>query len=94
MARDTIRVEVAYGEPERQKIVALTMYAGATLAEAVERSGLVRFFPHLKEAALDYGIFGTVRPASTILADGDRVEIYRPLIADPREMRRLRAKNR
>ena len=43
----TIRVEVAYAEPERQKIITLTMNEGATLKQAVERSGMVRFFPHL-----------------------------------------------
>ena len=90
----TIRVEVAYAEPERQKIITLTMNEGATLKQAVERSGMVRFFPHLDLQAASFGVFSLPRPADYVLRDGDRVEIYRPLIADPKEMRRQRARQR
>ena len=88
----TIRVEVAYAEPMRQKIIPLTMNEGATLQQAVERSGMVRFFPHLDVSKADFGVFSLPRPRDYVLRDGDRVEIYRPLIADPKEMRRQRAR--
>ena len=90
----TIRVEVAYAEPVRQKIITLTMNEGATLKQAVERSGMVRFFPHLDLQAASFGVFSLPRPPDYVLRDGDRVEIYRPLIADPKEMRRQRARQR
>ena len=90
----TIRVEIAYAEPERQKIITLTMNEGATLKQAVERSGMVRFFPHLDLQQATFGVFSLPRPADYVLRDGDRVEIYRPLIADPKEMRRQRARQR
>ncbi|WP_298641909.1 RnfH family protein [uncultured Cardiobacterium sp.] len=88
----TIRVEVAYAEPDRQKIIPLIMNEGATLQQAVERSGMVRFFPHLDIGKADFGVFSLPRPRDYVLRDGDRVEIYRPLIADPKEMRRQRAR--
>ena len=90
----TIRVEVAYAEPERQKIITLTMNEGATLKQAVERSGMVRFFPYLVLQNATFGVFSLPRPPDYVLRDGDRVEIYRPLIADPKEMRRQRARQR
>ena len=88
----TIRVEVAYAESERQKIITLTMNEGATLQQAVERSGMVRFFPHLDVSKADFSVFSLPRSRDYVLRDGDRVEIYRPLIADPKEMRRQRAR--
>lgn len=88
----TIRVEVAYAESHRQKIVTLIMNEGATLQQAVERSAMIYFFPHLNIDKASFGIFSHPQPRDYILQDGDRVEIYRPLIADPKEMRRQRAK--
>lgn len=88
----TIRVEVAYAEPERQKIIRLIMNEGATLQQAVERSAMVHFFPHLDIDKASFGIFSHPQKGDYILQDGDRVEIYRPLIADPKEMRRQRAR--
>ena len=90
----TIRVEIAYAEPERQKIITLTMNEGATLKQAVERSCMVRFFPYLDLQKATFGVFSLPRPLDYVLRDGDRVEIYRPLIADPKEMRRQRARQR
>ena len=70
------------------------MNEGATLKQAVERSGMVRFFPHLDLQKTTFGVFSLPRPLDYVLRDGDRVEIYRPLIADPKEMRRQRARQR
>lgn len=91
---DTIRVEVAYGDAERQKIIALVAHPGITARQAVERSGMVRFFPEIDIQALDLGIFSNACPPDTVLRDGDRVEIYRPLLCDPKEMRRQRARKK
>lgn len=91
---DTIRVEVAYGDAERQKIIALVAHPGMTARQAVERSGMVRFFPEIDIQALDLGIFSNACPPDTVLRDGDRVEIYRPLLCDPKEMRRQRARKK
>lgn len=89
---DTIRVEVAYGHAGSQRIIALAVYPGTTAKQAVERSGMVRFFPEIDMNALDLGIFSQGCAPDTVLRDGDRVEIYRPLLCDPKEMRRQRAR--
>lgn len=88
----TIRIEVAYAEADSQRIVTLTAYPGITVRQAVERSGIVRFYPQIDMKQLDVGIFSNSCPLDTVLRDGDRVEIYRPLLCDPKEMRRKRAR--
>jgi putative ubiquitin-RnfH superfamily antitoxin RatB of RatAB toxin-antitoxin module len=90
----SIRVEVAYARPERQEIVELDVEEGCNLREAILRSGLLKRFPEIDLEQNATGIFGQVVPGSQILSDGDRVEIYRPLTADPRIARRVRSKNR
>lgn len=86
-----ITIEVVYAEADRQQLIALSAPEGITAAEAVERSGIARFFPRLDTTCLALGIFGHSCPPDRVLEDGDRVEIYRPLRCDPREMRRRRA---
>src|SRR5699024_10857217 len=88
MAADRIAVEVAAALPERQLIVALEVPAGTTLAEAVEQADLPARLPGLVVDCQRLGIFGKRRDPDTVLAPGDRVEIYRPLTADPKEIRR------
>lgn len=88
-----IGVEVAYATPDRQRVVALTVPLGCTVLEAVERSGLRDEFPSMEVDSDALGIFGRKVPAGQELRQGDRVEIYRPLIADPKEARRRRAEN-
>jgi putative ubiquitin-RnfH superfamily antitoxin RatB of RatAB toxin-antitoxin module len=85
-----IDVVVAYGGPEGQATVAVSLPEGATLADAVALSGLVERFG-LFAAALAFAIHGQRASASTPLRTGDRVELLRPLRADPREARRRRA---
>jgi len=87
-APEAPRAEVVYATPSRQRVVAVPLAAGMTAMDAVTASGLLEEFPELAGRRLDLGVFGQVVPASRLLADGDRVEIYRPLKADPREMRR------
>ncbi len=85
-----IDVEVAFAAPGRQQIVALRVPAGTTAGEAVELSGLRMVFPGIEPKPV-VGIFSRKVPLEQVLAPGDRVEIYRPLIADPKEVRRRRA---
>ena len=95
---DLIDVEVAYALPHQQKIIALLVAPGTTALQAVERSRIVDFFPEIDLASARMGIFGQalgtkgLEPAaSQVLQQGDRVEIYRPLVIDPKDARRKRA---
>jgi putative ubiquitin-RnfH superfamily antitoxin RatB of RatAB toxin-antitoxin module len=86
-----IRIEVAYALPQRQELIALSLPEGSTLQQAVECSGLLEKYPDLVLARAKTGIYGKLSKADTVLRDRDRVEIYRPLIADPKEVRKQRA---
>lgn len=88
-----IEVEVVYGLPERQKLIALEVPEGCTALQAAERSGIVKAFPEIDLATAKMGVFSKLikEPAEHVLRQGDRVEIYRPLTVDPKEMRRKRA---
>lgn len=83
-----MRVEVAYALPERQWLIVLDVAEGTTAAAAVAQSGLLDQRPELAVAPLALGIFGLPVAAEHRLRVGDRVEIYRPLLADPKEVRR------
>jgi putative ubiquitin-RnfH superfamily antitoxin RatB of RatAB toxin-antitoxin module len=86
-----ISVEVAYAKPELQVIIPLKVHRGATAEEAVRLSGIVERFPEIDLTVNKIGVFGKLGKADVALRPGDRVEIYRPLIADPKEVRRKRA---
>lgn len=88
---ETIRVEVAYVEPGRQFLQSLRLADGATLADAVAASGLQQRFPALDLEQGRFGIFSRSATPATRLRDGDRVEVYRPLVANPKDVRRQRA---
>ena len=88
---DRMRVEVAYAKLDEQVLLELEVDAGITLREAVERSGLLQRFPEIDLATNKVGIFGKLARLDARLVQGDRVEIYRPLIADPKEQRKKRA---
>ena len=88
---DTIQIEVAYARPERQDVVPLSLAAGCTLQQAVEASGLPAQYPEIDVAKGKFGIYSKLARPDTVLRDRDRVEIYRPLIADPKEVRKQRA---
>lgn len=90
---DRISVEVVYALRDRQDLVSLKLEEGATVQEAVDASGLLEKHPEIDlNGANKVGVFAKLTPLSTPLNDRDRVEIYRPLIADPKEVRRKRAK--
>jgi len=89
---DSINVEVCYALKERQEIVRLRLPAGSTVQRAVEASGLLQKHPEIDLAKVNkLGVYAKLVKADTVLRDKDRVEIYRPLIADPKEVRRKRA---
>lgn len=91
-----MRVEVAYATPERQEIVPVEVEEGATMLEAVRRSGIAELFPGLDPEQADMGIFGKVvkSPQTHVLRAGDRVELYRPLKIDPKQARMNRARKK
>jgi putative ubiquitin-RnfH superfamily antitoxin RatB of RatAB toxin-antitoxin module len=93
MSDDVINVEVAFALPTQQKIIALQVSAGTSVFDAVVQSGITHVFPQINPESDPMGVFGkSVRdPKTTELKEGDRVEIYRPLIADPKEARARRA---
>ncbi len=95
---EMIPVEVAYALPNKQKIIELLVEPGTTALQAVERSGIQKEFPEIDVQTAKMGIFGQalgtkgLKPANQHeLQPGDRVEIYRPLVSDPKEVRRKRA---
>lgn len=88
---ETINVEVAYAEAERQLIIPVNVDKGTTAGGAIVQSGIMLEFPQLDVESSKVGIFGKASSMDEQLKDGDRVEIYRPLIADPKEVRRKRA---
>lgn len=92
MAEEAIRIEVVYALPGEQALVELEVAAGTTAGEAIDRSGISACWPQADTSRI--GVFGECVDASHVLEDGDRVEIYRPLVADPKEVRRETARRR
>jgi putative ubiquitin-RnfH superfamily antitoxin RatB of RatAB toxin-antitoxin module len=88
---ESVHVEVAYAREEVQALLAVQGAPGLTIAEAIERSGVQQQFPEIDLAVNKVGVFGKVAKLDTPLDDGDRVEIYPPLIADPKQARKARA---
>jgi putative ubiquitin-RnfH superfamily antitoxin RatB of RatAB toxin-antitoxin module len=86
-----IQVEVVYALQERQKLVSVNLPEGATVRQAIERSGLLAEFPEIDLASNKLGIWNKLAKPDAVLRDKDRIEIYRALIADPKEIRRQRA---
>lgn len=90
---DKIAIEVAYATPAKQTIIAFNVPLGTTVFQAAEESGIVNEFPEIQLDDVKMGLFGkTVRsPKEEVLRAGDRVEIYRPLLIDPKAARLNRA---
>lgn len=87
----SIQVQVVYALPTRQDIVTIELPEGATAVQAVEASGLMQKYPDIDLARNKLGVFAKLVKPDQVLRDRDRVEIYRALIADPKEVRRQRA---
>lgn len=91
---EVINVEVVYALPGRQEIVSLRLPEGVTIERAVESSGLMQKYPEIDLGkANKVGVFAKLAKLDTVLRDRDRVEIYRPLVADPKDVRRKRAED-
>ncbi|WP_309544701.1 RnfH family protein [Alkalilimnicola ehrlichii] len=90
--RATCVIEVAYARPDEQLVLQLSVEEGVSVAEAIDRSGILARFPEIDLVHNKVGIFGRLVALDEPLRDRDRVEIYRPLLADPKEVRKQRAK--
>ncbi|MDX2458233.1 MAG: RnfH family protein [Gammaproteobacteria bacterium] len=88
---DKIAVEVAYALPEKQLILSLDVAPDATLEEVIRASGILDKFPEIDLGKNKVGVFGKPGKLGDTLHADDRIEIYRPLIADPKEVRKQRA---
>ena len=93
MDKSSIVVEVVYALADKQKLLRLTVPRGTTVRQAALQSGMQAHFPDLDLQNSPLGIFGksVSKPDERVLEEGERVEIYRPLIADPKEVRKQRA---
>jgi putative ubiquitin-RnfH superfamily antitoxin RatB of RatAB toxin-antitoxin module len=86
-----MRIDVCYGLPEQQSFLAtLDLPEGTTVRQAIDASGLLQRHPEVDLAAQKVGVFGKFQPLDAVLADFDRVEIYRPLKVDPKTARQRR----
>jgi len=88
---EMITVEVCYAQRNKPALVSVNLPLGATLVQALEASGLLSKHPEIDLKKNKFGIFAKLSKPDTVLRDKDRVEIYRPLIADPKEVRKQRA---
>ena len=88
---ESLSIEIAYALPQKQELVHLKLPAGSTVQQAIEASGLKQKHPEIDLAKNKVGVFGKLSKLDAQLRDRDRVEIYRPLIADPKEVRKKRA---
>ena len=89
-----MKVSVALATPDRQEVLELTVPEGTSLDDAISLSGIQSKFPDIDVGSLAKGIWYEKKPGNTLLKDGDRVEIYRPLINDAKEARRRRAEKK
>lgn len=88
---ENINIEVVYALPHEQTLLARAVPGGTTVADAIALSGMLEKYPEIDLAVNKLGIFGKLAKPDTVLRDKDRIEIYRPLIADPKEVRKKRA---
>ena len=93
-AQDSIHVQVCYARPDRAILRDLTVPAETSVQQAIVRSGLLQDVPEIDLALSRVGVYGKLKALDAALRDHDRVEIYRPLIADPKESRRRRAEKK
>jgi uncharacterized protein len=90
-AENTIKVEVAYALPNKQMILEVEVAEGTNALEAARQSGVTSKFEGIDLDNAKLGIFGKAVAPTQVLKAGDRVEVYRPLLADPKEVRKARA---
>jgi len=88
---DMLNIEICYAMSDKQELVRIRVPEGATLQQGLEASGLLVKYPEIDVKKNKFGIWNKLSKLDTALRDKDRVEIYRPLIADPKEVRKQRA---
>ncbi len=86
-----LRVEVTFATPDRVFLQALRVAPGTSLHQAIVASGVLEQMPEVDLSVLKVGVHGKVKPLEAKVREGDRIEIYRPLVADPKDARRRRA---
>ncbi|RUO41264.1 RnfH family protein [Pseudidiomarina aestuarii] len=91
MSSDHIHIEVAYATPDRQQIIPLRVAADTSVADCIAQSGICTAFPEIDLQEQKVGIWSKTVKLDQYPREGDRIEIYRPLIADPKAVRRKRA---
>lgn len=87
----TIAIQICYARPDRQFLLTQTVAIGTTIQQAIAGSGIIEQAPEIDISVWRVGIYGKLKALDTVLREHDRVEIYRPLIADPKDSRRRRA---
>ena len=90
--RGTIEIVLVYALPREQMVEILRVPPGTVVKEAIRQSGILLRHPEIATGALAFGIFGRRVAATRVLREFDRIEIYRPLSADPKQVRRMRAR--
>jgi Uncharacterized protein conserved in bacteria len=88
---NTLHIEVVYPLPHEQLLMKAQVPEGSSIREGIQASGILQHYPELNLETLEAGIFGKLAKLDTILRERDRIEIYRPLIADPKAVRKQRA---
>ena len=88
---EAINIEVVYALPQEQLLFGVQAPAGTTVAQALRLSGVLERYPEIDLEKNRLGIYGKLSAPDAVLRDHDRIEIYRPLLADPKEVRRRRA---
>lgn len=89
--KQMLSVEVAYALPDRQSLICIEVAPGCTVEQAIRQSGILKLYPDIDLEKNAVGIWNTRKKLNDTLRDRDRVEIYRPLIADPKEVRKKMA---
>jgi uncharacterized protein len=85
-----LSIEVCYALPNEQTLITVALPEGSTLQQALDASGILQRYPGIDLATQKVGVFGKLKPLDAVLADHDRVEIYRPLLVDPKLSRQRR----
>jgi hypothetical protein len=94
MADASVHIQICYARPDRQFLLDHIVAPGTTILQAINGSGITELAPEIDVSVMRVGIYGKLKPLDTVLREHDRIEIYRPLIADPKETRRRRAAHR
>jgi putative ubiquitin-RnfH superfamily antitoxin RatB of RatAB toxin-antitoxin module len=88
---EPLQVYICYAVPEREFVRPMQVAPGTTIGQAIEQSGVLAEFPDIDLATQPVGVYAKKKTLDTVLRERDRVEIYRPLVADPKDSRRRRA---